>query len=427
MMPSKGKKQRLPRDVLSNLPENVIDDILMSLPLRDAARTSILSKRWRYKWCRLPQLMLDDTVWGTTKNVVAYCRSNLTKIISSILKLHSGPIEKFALCLPYFVSCPNIDNLICFLSKNSIHHLALKIHTCSPYKLPSSFFTCLQLRHLTLLRCLIHPPPVFKGFGRLISLELCNVTISSELLGSLISHCPLLENLVLIDLRNCNHIEINAPNLRSFFFEGNINVLHLKTVPLLSKVTYKPRTFSVEAEHDLTKMFESIPALENLCWNLFTDVDNGIAEVIPTRLPSTLNCLKRLRISWITLRDFFELSFALCLIRSSPNLEEIEIEVHGSSDEDYYDIPVPQDVIDKIPASFSDMTFNHLRIVKINNIAGAGAEMQLIKVLLVKSPALVKMVIRPCEMENKKSLRVLMEITNFQRASSEAQVVYNID
>ncbi|KAM3203585.1 hypothetical protein P3L10_031211 [Capsicum annuum] len=53
--------------------------------------------------------------------------------------------------------------------------------------------------------------------------------------------------------------------------------------------------------------------------------------------------------------------------------------------------------------------------------------MQLIKVLLAKSPALVKMVIEPCRMEDQKSLKVLAEITNFQRASSKAQVVYNVD
>ena len=45
------------------------------------------------------------------------------------------------------------------------------------------------------------------------------------------------------------------------------------------------------------------------------------------RLPYALFYLRRLHISCINLGVFFDLSFALCLIRSSPNLEEIEIEV----------------------------------------------------------------------------------------------------
>ncbi|PHT33507.1 hypothetical protein CQW23_25307 [Capsicum baccatum] len=145
------------------------------------------------------------------------------------------------------------------------------------------------------------------------------------------------------------------------------------------------------------------------------------AKVIPIRLPFALNCLKRLHISWIAVGKFFDFSFALCLIRSSPNLEDIEIEMSVFSDE-LCNEPVPRDAIDKIPASFSDMTFNQLKKVKIKHVSGADAEIQLIKVLLAKSPALVKMVIEPRSMEDKKSLKVLEEITNFQWASSKAQL-----
>ncbi|PHT67445.1 hypothetical protein T459_26932 [Capsicum annuum] len=78
------------------------------------------------------------------------------------------------------------------------------------------------------------------------------------------------------------------------------------------------------------------------------------------RLPFALNCLKRLDIYKITLGEFFDLSFALCLIRSSPNLEELEIKMFFIRDECCNE-PVPRDAIDEIPASFSDMTFNTRR------------------------------------------------------------------
>lgn len=56
-------------------------------------------------------------------------------------------------------------------------------------------------------------------------------------------------------------------------------------------------------------------------------------------------------------------------------------------DNESYD-PVPRNVMDEIPASFSDVIFNHMRTVKIQGVTGASAEMQFIKVLLVKSQAL---------------------------------------
>ncbi|PHT45495.1 hypothetical protein CQW23_14653 [Capsicum baccatum] len=208
----------------------------------------------------------------------------------------------------------------------------------------------------------------------------------------------------------------------SFFTCSQLRHLFLKAV---SRAMEK-------AEHDLAKIFESIPALENFCWE-HEHVQGMVepAEVIPTRLPSALNCLKRLYISCISLGDFFDLSFALCLIRSSSNLEEIEIlvvnYVFDDIGGDYYEF-VPQDIVDEIPTSFSDMTVNRLRTVKIYNVTGKMAEMQLMKVLLAKSPALIRMVIQPYEMmKDKRSFNVLAEITKFQRASSKAEVVFNVD
>ena len=53
--------------------------------------------------------------------------------------------------------------------------------------------------------------------------------------------------------------------------------------------------------------------------------------------------------------------------------------------------------------------------------------MQLIKVLLAKSPTLVRMITKPCETEDKKSFKVLGEVTKFQRTSSKAEVVYSVE
>ena len=86
-----------------------------------------------------------------------------------------------------------------------------------------------------------------------------------------------------------------------------------------------------------------------------------------------------------------------------------------------------REAVDDIPESFLDMTFNHPRIVKIYDVTGVASEMPLIKVLLTKSSTLVKMITKPCETEDKKSFKVLAEVTKFQRTSSKAEVVYSVD
>ncbi|XP_059316442.1 uncharacterized protein LOC132067269 isoform X2 [Lycium ferocissimum] len=211
---------------------------------------------------------------------------------------------------------------------------------------------------------------------------------------------------------------------------GLVHEVHLKKVPLLAKVSV---TFSCSPTgvHALAKFFECIPALEHFRWcSMFRFFNNKAVEV-PRRLSFALSCLKHLHINLVYLDELPELQGALCLIRSSPYSQDIEIQVYQRFQPDEYPKlldPVTRDYVDEIPASFSDVTLNHLKAVKLEGIAGTRPEMQLIQLLLAKSPALVRMKIDPYYgLEDKKSLKVVAEITNFQRASSKAEVVDNVD
>ncbi|XP_055805712.1 F-box/FBD/LRR-repeat protein At1g13570-like [Solanum dulcamara] len=421
MMPSEAKKhccESLPLDVLSNLPENVIDVILMSLPFRDAVRTSILSNIWRYKWCRLPELTLDDTFWKTKNNLIFHTTA-ITKIIYHILIFHEGPITKFTLCVPKSRSCPMIDDLIYFLAKNGIQDLVLKLpFKGEPYELPPSFFKSLQLRNLILQNCLILRPPTFKGFDRLIKLELCEVTISSELLGSLISHCLLLEHLVLyIAETYSNLIEINAPRLKSLYFAGSVRSIFLNNIPLLSKLLLASSdTDYLGAEKwDIVKFFESLEsfsALEHLYLNMLFAAE---ASEVPTRLPFDLKCVKKLDLS-VDLYNSVEVSCALCLIRSFPYLQYMDIS------EAYYKYDIEEAYQVEFP---SDVTFNHLREVRLTLASGSIIEMQLAKLLLANSPMLVRMLFSSCVVKGSAAVKKLAaELTTFQRASPKAEVAF---
>ena len=65
--------------------------------------------------------------------------------------------------------------------------------------------------------------------------------------------------------------------------------------------------------------------------------------------------------------------------------------------------------------------------MNIDDVTWVAAEMQLIKVLLAKSPTLVRIITKPCETEDKKCFKVLAEVTEFQRSPSKAEVVYSVD
>ncbi|KAF3630704.1 putative lipoxygenase 6, chloroplastic-like [Capsicum annuum] len=150
-----------------------------------------------------------------------------------------------------------------------------------------------------------------------------------------------------------------------------------------------------------------------------TSEDVGAGEV-PTRLSYDLYCVKHLSISSIYLSDSDEVSCALCLIRSFPNLQSMEIKVESDDN----DIP-PLESLEV--ERFSDVTFNYLREVKLMQTNGILAEKQLIKLLLTKYPELVRMLIEPCLVEESGTVQILAELIRFQRASPNAEVVYKLD
>ena len=81
---------------------------------------------------------------------------------------------------------------------------------------------------------------LLQGFIKLISLKLKFVTLSSNTFEILISNCPLLEDLVLKDIDNSYLLNIDSPKLRSFVFFGDIQLIYLENVALVSNVLYEP-------------------------------------------------------------------------------------------------------------------------------------------------------------------------------------------
>ena len=135
--------------------------------------------------------------------------------------------------------------------------------------MPNFLFNSSALMHLYLKECEVQLPCFFKGFNKLIRLILKSVTLSSDTFESLISNCPLLEDLVLKDIDNMYLMRINSPNVRSFVICGDIELIYLENVPVLSNVLYLPRELVLEDEDDFVSIVFSIPALECFSWDLF--------------------------------------------------------------------------------------------------------------------------------------------------------------
>jgi len=204
-------------DRISDLPCNVIDDILARLYIKDLVRTSILSKKWRYMWTSVPRLRFDDDFFDEYEDLddpgpVA------SKVIRDVLMQHNGPIHKFDLFVPYGynfeITMEYIDTWIPILSR-SIKHLELVNFNTHLDQMPYIVFSCKELTFFTFAGFNLSIPPDFCGFKRLLNLHLSSVTFESGVLESLLSGCPLLQTLKIDDCRGPEYFDFDAPTLKS--------------------------------------------------------------------------------------------------------------------------------------------------------------------------------------------------------------------
>jgi hypothetical protein len=181
--------------------------ILSLLPINDAIRTSVLSKKFRYAWCSHTNLTFDE---GTMRD-----KDFVTKV-DTLLHKHSGMgVEhleiKFRL---HSKHAAHIDTWIHFAitskTKEFVINLSGKPKSAfdtevifhmwldreEPYDLPSQLFSPdngSYLRYLDFRTVSLQLPSDFKGFPNLKSLTLVDVSITDKDVQWVLSKCNLLE------------------------------------------------------------------------------------------------------------------------------------------------------------------------------------------------------------------------------------------
>ncbi|KAJ0612912.1 putative F-box domain, leucine-rich repeat domain superfamily, F-box-like domain superfamily [Helianthus annuus] len=147
--------------MISNLPQPIIEIILCLLPTKEAVRTSILSREWKYHWTTIPKLaFIEDAVKASRDDDGLKERLSIEKL-NQVISMHQGPIHEFSLSMhAKDPPCVEFDHIMDnFLSRNNN-----------------------TLTKLTLDMC----------YGRLTYLYMGNVIISKRMLILFLSSCPLL-------------------------------------------------------------------------------------------------------------------------------------------------------------------------------------------------------------------------------------------
>jgi len=140
---SKMQKSSKGQDLISNLPDHIIGCILSFLHIKEAIRTSVLSKRWISLWKIITRLNFDDMDHFTSNKIRKKCFVDFVDRVLLHL-LSSADIQSFCLALARTYDSYYINNLISVVLSFRIKKLCVdlqKEHAVSSY----SLFKCKSL------------------------------------------------------------------------------------------------------------------------------------------------------------------------------------------------------------------------------------------------------------------------------------------
>uniref|UniRef100_A0A7N0VG97 F-box/LRR-repeat protein 15/At3g58940/PEG3-like LRR domain-containing protein n=1 Tax=Kalanchoe fedtschenkoi TaxID=63787 RepID=A0A7N0VG97_KALFE len=334
------------------------------MPIRDAVRTSLLSRKWRHRWTAVREIVFDknfvegavelrisNTESSTEIKKYEYCR-----VIDRFLLVHAGPIYRFLLHVPTFgdpAQPIDITQWILVVSQKGVKDLVIdasgSIDALRSYaftvKLPSYLYRCTELKHLKLCICELSPPPKsFAGFCNLVSLDLVDVCTRGHAITAFISQCPVLEelSLTLIPHRPVPAhpfpLSVCAPNLKTLRIrDSRFTTLSLKSCPKLVTLSLEGVLSLSNADENsssLDEIFISSLKVEDVTLSNFALI--ALAQYhIPRQLPMPLADHTRLTLLCVDTLSLKQVKCVFCILRSSPNLKTLNISV---SDHDWFHI-----------------------------------------------------------------------------------------
>ncbi|XP_038982185.1 F-box/FBD/LRR-repeat protein At1g13570-like [Phoenix dactylifera] len=379
-----------------------------------------------------PILQSFQSLWISATNIdfgpeLASSRTpeEFVATINHVLQNHRGKkLNRFRLFFcPFDMFLPDIENWIAFAVSKGVEELELDLsmgydpstgeftNGGHPLKLPEFLFKCKSLTNLRLSHCDFCPPPDFRGLNGLQSLSLSYVSITDDMLHFMVANCPLLDSLSLKSCLNLKSIkvsgqdiqiqrltvtgcwnawemEICAPRLRSFVYYGehifgdsSPNVPSLEDA-FISSIDME----SSEPEHDYIKLLSDLSHVKILTVCTATLMCFTIMyEYIPEDLPVLLPNLRELQLLIDLLRSeelaYIYGFFQLC---QTPFIEKLFIQLPKRPED-------PKDT--RYVQEPSDVTFNHLKAIKLSNFKGGMSEMRLVRFLLERAVALETMVL----------------------------------
>ncbi|KAL9173367.1 hypothetical protein ABFS82_03G109000 [Erythranthe guttata] len=357
--PGGAKKVKRDKDLISQLPDDILISIISCLSTTDAVRTSLLSRRWRNLYRFLPlEIKLDcyyllkhadfgiktsissqrwRSVHGFLSRIESLCGNFLAEnslhnpklIINSVdefLKLRSGSkIHSFRLhcCLDGSVN-DRFEHCISSLGRLGVEELCLTC--CCSYSDTSDLsFSCHlfsempSLKYLRLSKCSLQPSSRIQ-YNSLQTLVLMFVEVSRGAIECILSNCLKLQSLS-INCCKCPHkLSVRGPHLelKRLYIDGcqGVGEIELYASNLI--------LFQFDARKMVNLRFDHVPQLQSM---ILYVVENIVPYVFG-RLPIDVPHLKSMH--FVTAGDSLQVSNGHTGIDTLSNLRRLDVNMNLS-------------------------------------------------------------------------------------------------
>ncbi|KAF5478863.1 hypothetical protein F2P56_005391 [Juglans regia] len=217
-------------DMFSRLTDEILLIIIFFLPFKEAARTCVLSKRWRHIWRETKNIDFDERFFvgvGESQERQETQRQIFIDFARQWMKNYKKTgIDKFRLsCLKPVNFREDVERCIAFAISHNVKVLDLDFSDPilweedgfsnheALFDLPMNVYGHVVLESLKLFSCSFRVSD-FMNLKALKHVSLGWLQLKVSFIESLLLNCPLLESLSLTKCWNLEHLRINGPNLR---------------------------------------------------------------------------------------------------------------------------------------------------------------------------------------------------------------------
>ncbi|KAL4183691.1 hypothetical protein AMTRI_Chr11g156380 [Amborella trichopoda] len=404
-------------DRISELPTEIILMILSMLTIREAARTSVLSRRWRSSWTSIPALnFVPDTVYSYS--------CHWANIVDSVLSRHHGPISAFRLDRIIWCSSEDIDRWLSIVSSRGIEDLVIDFYDqYLPYTVHPSFFSCSSLVSVDLTSCKLEMPTDFEGFKFLKFLSLKTVALTDTILQTIVSMSEKLEDLTLIDCEGLRNIKIIGASLLNFHLFGVFSELDLS-----GSLNIKDLFINWDDDGNgvwpLRQIINGLTKLESLSvtgFRLYSFYEKS-ADGGNGGLPTIYNFLQEFEIH-LNCMEVSEIMGLVCLLKKFPNLNALCLK-------DYEEELQPEGKLTKtnLETLNSDAMSCLAQLKKLKLVLATHCDetLDIIEFFLLNAGVLDELFINiGCLQNQEEKSKVAERLNSFPKASSEAKIIFS--